>query len=209
MGEGVTQDYEQAAYWYNKSAEQGNAYAQKNLGNCYYWGNGITQDYEQAVNWFRKSANQGNAEAQANMGFFYYYGQGVAESLEQSIYWLEKATEQGFSIVDWFHFEDLANIINNNNFLFYQFLGQGTQWGLGRKWSNSSGSYISFYNEDGNSTVFCASNIPRSGRSYYQIENGKRYSYDDWEDKILDWQFTVISMNQIEVSNYYIITFKT
>lgn len=34
-GEGVSQDYNQAVYWYRKAAEQGYANAQNNLGHCY------------------------------------------------------------------------------------------------------------------------------------------------------------------------------
>jgi TPR repeat protein len=64
-GQGVEQDYTQAAQWYRKAAEQGLAEAQYNLGVCYYNGDGVEQDYTQAVYWFRKAAEQGLAEAQA------------------------------------------------------------------------------------------------------------------------------------------------
>jgi TPR repeat protein len=39
-GQGVTQDYSQAADWYRKAAAQGNAAAQYNLGLMYYNGQG-------------------------------------------------------------------------------------------------------------------------------------------------------------------------
>ena len=35
-GQGVRQDYAEAARWYRKAAEQGNAKAQYNLGSMYY-----------------------------------------------------------------------------------------------------------------------------------------------------------------------------
>ena len=46
-----------------KSAEQGNAQAQYNLGVCYAKGNGVTKDYAEAVKWFRKAAVQGHQNA--------------------------------------------------------------------------------------------------------------------------------------------------
>jgi hypothetical protein len=62
------EDYAEAVYM--KSAEQGDAFAQNNLGDCYRKGQGIQQDYTQAVYWYMKSAEQGNALAQNNLGDF-------------------------------------------------------------------------------------------------------------------------------------------
>ena len=82
-------------YWYTKSAEQGNAAAQYNLGLCYYEGKGVKQDYEKAVYWYTKSAEQGYDVAQNNLGVCYKNGQGVKKDYERAIYWFEKAAEQG------------------------------------------------------------------------------------------------------------------
>ena len=46
---GVKQDYQQAAYWYRKSADQGYSSAQLNLGYLYSKGLGVSQDQQQAV----------------------------------------------------------------------------------------------------------------------------------------------------------------
>ena len=62
------QDYQQAFNWYQKSANQGYATAQYNLGVMYRDGQGVRQDYQQAFNWYQKSANQGYAAAQNNLG---------------------------------------------------------------------------------------------------------------------------------------------
>ncbi len=48
-----------------KSAEQGNAKAQFELGGMYIQGYGVEEDAELAFEWFEKSALQGNAEAQS------------------------------------------------------------------------------------------------------------------------------------------------
>ena len=58
--------------WYRKSAEQGIADAQFNLGVMYDEGRGVTQDYNEAVKWYRKSAEQGLRDAQFNLGLMYY-----------------------------------------------------------------------------------------------------------------------------------------
>ena len=57
-GEGVTQDYEQAVYWYSKSAEQGDGNAQFNLALLYESGEDVTQGYKKAFYWYSKSAEQ-------------------------------------------------------------------------------------------------------------------------------------------------------
>ncbi len=53
---------------YTKSAEQGDAWAQYNLGLIYKNGEGVSQDYEKAIDWFTKSAEQGFAVAQYYLG---------------------------------------------------------------------------------------------------------------------------------------------
>ena len=47
-GLGVEQDYDQAAAWYRKAADQGDAVAQYNLGYSYDEGEGVEKDTVQA-----------------------------------------------------------------------------------------------------------------------------------------------------------------
>jgi TPR repeat protein len=49
--------------WYRKSAEQGNAKAQYNLGYMYAIGQGVTQEYVFAHMWFNIAASAGDAGA--------------------------------------------------------------------------------------------------------------------------------------------------
>ena len=81
-------------FWYRKSAEQGDAEGQCNLGCMYRDGRGVEQDDEQAVNWLRKSAEQGNANGQFNLGWMYDNGRGVEQDDEQAVFWYRKAAEQ-------------------------------------------------------------------------------------------------------------------
>ena len=76
-------------------AEQGNPFAQNNLGVRYERGQGVAQSWEEAVKWYRKAAEQGNANAQCNLGWCYANGQGVAQSWEEAVKWYRKAADQG------------------------------------------------------------------------------------------------------------------
>ena len=94
-GEGVPEDDRQAASWYRKAAEQGNASAQNNLGVMYGSGEGVPEDDRQAVFWYRKAAEQGDASAQYNLGLRYHNGEGVPEDDRQAAFWFRQAAEQG------------------------------------------------------------------------------------------------------------------
>ena len=69
QGQGVAQDEQQAAQWYQKAANQGHAVAQYNLGVMYYNGLGVPQDDQQAKAWWQKVLAQpdtpDNVEAKA------------------------------------------------------------------------------------------------------------------------------------------------
>lgn len=52
----VTQDYEQAVFWFRKTADQGYKFAQSCLGACYQFGKGVPQDYVAAYQWFNLAA---------------------------------------------------------------------------------------------------------------------------------------------------------
>ena len=72
-------DYPTAMRLWRPLADQGNAIAQRNLGNMYANGRGVPQDYAEAMKWYRKAADQGNAPAQLNLGIMYDLGQGVPQ----------------------------------------------------------------------------------------------------------------------------------
>lgn len=78
-----------------KAAEEGDAYAQFNLGSCYYNGLGVTEDNEMGVKWIRKAAEQGNADAQLALGWSYFMGVGVTQDYNKGVEWMRKAAEQG------------------------------------------------------------------------------------------------------------------
>jgi TPR repeat protein len=59
QGQGVGQDYAQAAKWYRMAAEQGDVDSQNRLAALYLAGDGVRQDYAEAARWYRKAAEQG------------------------------------------------------------------------------------------------------------------------------------------------------
>ncbi|MBQ9390532.1 MAG: sel1 repeat family protein [Synergistaceae bacterium] len=57
-------NYEEAAYWYRKSAEQVYAEAQYNLGYMYENGKVVARDLQEARKWYGKATTQGDTDAQ-------------------------------------------------------------------------------------------------------------------------------------------------
>lgn len=94
-GQGVQEDYKEAAKWYLKSAEQGHAGAQVAMAELYEAGQGVTQDNAEAANWFRKAAEQGYAPGQYGLAVCYVLGQGVPPSDVEALKWYRQAADQG------------------------------------------------------------------------------------------------------------------
>ena len=94
-GKGVPRDYAEAVKWYRRSAEQGNARAQHNLGGMYFNGRGVPQDHAEAVKWRRRAAEQGFAEAQMGLGAMYNLGRGVPQDYAEGVKWSRRAADQG------------------------------------------------------------------------------------------------------------------
>ena len=63
-GQGVSEDFKKAIYWFEKAAEQGrHVGAQYELGWMYYYGRGVSKNVKKARYWFEKAAEQGHANA--------------------------------------------------------------------------------------------------------------------------------------------------
>lgn len=94
-------DVERAVSCFKKSAEFGNAKAQRMLGDCYYVGEGIREDKREAVKWYRLAAEQGDAEAQRMLGVCYYVGEGIREDKREAVKWFRLAAEQEDAAAQW------------------------------------------------------------------------------------------------------------
>ena len=62
VGEGIPQDYLEAAKWYRLAADQGEGVAQGMLATMYANGKGVSQDNNQALLWANIAAANGNKD---------------------------------------------------------------------------------------------------------------------------------------------------
>jgi hypothetical protein len=103
-GQGVPQDYAQAARWCRKAADQGDTAAQVFLGSMYANGQGVPRDYAGAIRLLRPLAEQGDASAQFFLGLMYMKGEGVPQDHAQAYKWFTLAASQS-SVVQQVHDE--------------------------------------------------------------------------------------------------------
>jgi TPR repeat protein len=96
-GDGVAQNYQEAAAWFRKAAYQGYAESENELGVMFALGQGLPQDFAEAVKWFRKAADKGSATGQFNLGQAYSQGRGVPQDDDLAETWFRKAAEQGYA----------------------------------------------------------------------------------------------------------------
>lgn len=78
------------AYYYG-AAQQGDSYAQYEIGNDYH----CDKKYSEAFEWFMKSALQGHTLSQFKVANMYDKGQGVEEDEAKAIKWYRRAVEVG------------------------------------------------------------------------------------------------------------------
>jgi len=87
-------DQKRAFDWYSRSAEQGFAEAQFNLGRMYVLGQGVDQDISQGMDWQVRAAEQGLAEAQFEIGLQYLSGAVLEQNSESALDMFNKAANQ-------------------------------------------------------------------------------------------------------------------
>ncbi len=88
----AAQDYQQAAAWYLKAANQKFIDGELHLAALYRdGGNGFSRDMEQAAAWYLKAADQGDVGAQGTLGVLYSMGQGVPHDDAEAYFWLDIA----------------------------------------------------------------------------------------------------------------------
>jgi len=86
-------DINMYVYWLTRAAEQGNAFAQHNLGVIHFESMGVLQNYEKAEYWFRRAAEQTVSTSYFYLGLMYHSGLGVEQDFESALYWYRKAIE--------------------------------------------------------------------------------------------------------------------
>jgi len=94
-GIGCTQDYKEAAFWYEQGAKYGHAGSFNNLGALYKDGNGVPQDNGRTFFCFSRAAEAELAEGLYNLGMLYDQGIGCEKSQEKALDLCRKAAYQG------------------------------------------------------------------------------------------------------------------
>ena len=89
-------DYATAFRLFRSLAEQGDATAQKRLGDMYEQGQSVPQNYALAVLWYRRAADQGFKVAQWLVGSYYQTGYGVQQDYVQAHMWYNLSATQGW-----------------------------------------------------------------------------------------------------------------
>lgn len=95
-GRGIEKNENEAIYWYQKAAENGNAEGAFELGNCYYRGKGTYLDLEEAVRWYQVAIDKNYLPA--FLGMAHYYADGLADEktdMEKALNLAHKAYQEG------------------------------------------------------------------------------------------------------------------
>ena len=101
-GQGIAQDYSQAALWYIKAAGQDDSRAQFALAEMYSEGQGVPQNNKVAAKWYLEAAGHGYPKAQYTVGLMYAKGSGdMPQDLVQAYKWLDLAGEMATRNKEW------------------------------------------------------------------------------------------------------------
>jgi TPR repeat protein len=86
-------NYELAAQWYEKAAQQGLAVAEYRLGSLYEKGLGVGTDMQRAKDLYQRAAEKGNTRAMHNLGVL--AAEGGKPNYTSAALWFGKAAEYG------------------------------------------------------------------------------------------------------------------
>lgn len=102
LGDGVSQDDQQALQWYEKAAKHGFHMAMMQAGRMYYLGRGTQQDFTKARAYFFNVAmtrenffmvERYNSLARQYMGQIYERGEGVQKNINEARHWYRLAAD--------------------------------------------------------------------------------------------------------------------
>ena len=114
-GESVYVDYQQAVYWFRKSAAQSFAPAQYRLGELYYFAKGgLNRDLDKAIELFNIAAKQKDADAQMNLAMLCGTGEGLPLDKEKALSWLLKARIGGNPVAQ--DYQKMLNVSDQGRF---------------------------------------------------------------------------------------------
>jgi serine/threonine-protein kinase len=95
-GEDIPRDEVKAVEWYRKSAAQGFAKGEANLGDMYFYGRGgLDQSNVQALSWYLKAAQQDFPAGQSRLALMYEKGYGTSRDLTRAVELYRSAADHG------------------------------------------------------------------------------------------------------------------
>jgi TPR repeat protein len=86
-------ELEEAMYWYQKAADQGDGNALYRLGTFYNEGRGVPKDAATAFSFYLKAAQKGEEYAMRALTSHYYNGIGTPKDLTQYFHWQKRLAE--------------------------------------------------------------------------------------------------------------------
>ncbi len=75
-------------------AKDGDAIAQNDLGEAYYYGYETDKDFVKALEWYKKSAAKGNADALFSVGYMLDKAEGTEEDNPSALKWYTQAAQK-------------------------------------------------------------------------------------------------------------------
>jgi TPR repeat protein len=111
-GQGFVRDEDEAFQWYQKSADQGYAPAELELGFRYRADMALELVYSgkvkrhhsdlESMRWWRKAAEQGNANAEEQIGYLYANGsKEIPKDGNEAMLWFRRAAEHGNGVAQY------------------------------------------------------------------------------------------------------------
>lgn len=91
----VEQNFERAAFWYQRASANGIVNATYNLGVLTTRGLGVPTDADRAFTLFRQAAEAGHPDAQFALGIAFLSGNGTDPNPQSAVRWLQAASASG------------------------------------------------------------------------------------------------------------------
>lgn len=95
-GNGAPKDFDRAAHWLRRAADQNHHAAQVRLGNLYEWGHGVPEDPRIAAQWYQRAADGGLAPAHFALGKLHLDGIGTPKDAVKAAAAFRRAADAGF-----------------------------------------------------------------------------------------------------------------
>lgn len=96
VGLGMENNPKQAAYWFEKAAQQQDLASQYSLARLYLAGVGVPKSEALALRWFEQVAERDYAPAQFEAAQLYEKGQGVEKNDAKAEQWFRRAAENQY-----------------------------------------------------------------------------------------------------------------